>query len=151
MAKLVFLRRTEKEIEVFGGDIYFDIDGKNAGILTRNNEEIELLAGQHTIKMYKSHSYDTYIGFAECKISVEETEHLMVRYAVPMQANQPGNIMIYPYDAHKEKEVLDARESAIIRDYDANEKRKRDQNGKYNTGTILWIGLVILLMIIFFL
>lgn len=29
MAKLVFLRRTDKEIEVFGGDVYFDLDGKN--------------------------------------------------------------------------------------------------------------------------
>lgn len=28
MASLVFLRRTAKEAEVFGGDVYFDIDGK---------------------------------------------------------------------------------------------------------------------------
>ena len=28
MAKLIFLKRTQKEIEIFGGDVYFDIDGK---------------------------------------------------------------------------------------------------------------------------
>lgn len=31
--KLVFLRRTQKEIEVFGGDVYIAINGRNVGIL----------------------------------------------------------------------------------------------------------------------
>lgn len=74
MAKLVFLRRTDKEIEVFGGDVYFDLDGKNIGKLSRTNQEIDVLPGKHTIKMYKSHSYDTFIGFAESTIDVDETE-----------------------------------------------------------------------------
>ena len=65
MAKLVFLRRTEKDIQVFGGDVYFDIDGKNVGKLSRVNQEVSVPAGLHTIKMYKSHTYDTFIGFAE--------------------------------------------------------------------------------------
>lgn len=55
MAKLVFLQRTQKEIEIFGGDVYFDIDGKNVGKLTLQNQTIEVPAGEHTIKMYKSH------------------------------------------------------------------------------------------------
>ena len=61
MAKLVFLRRTDKEIEVFGGDVYFDIDGKNAGKLSRTNQEIEVLPGKHTIKMYKSAMNTNYL------------------------------------------------------------------------------------------
>ena len=40
MAKLVFLQRTPKEIEIFGGDVYFDIDGKNVGKLTLQNQTI---------------------------------------------------------------------------------------------------------------
>lgn len=28
MGTLTFLRRTQKEIEIFGGDVFFDIDGK---------------------------------------------------------------------------------------------------------------------------
>ena len=143
MAKLVFLRRTEKEIEVFGGDVFFDIDGKNVGTLSRVNQEITLSAGKHTIKMYKSHSYDTYIGFAESTIELAEEEQLMVRYAAPMATNQPGNLIISAYDPSKENETLRAREEAIRRDYAADENRKREQNEKYNTGVMLFIGFLI--------
>lgn len=143
MAKLVFLRRTEKEIQVFGGDVYIDIDGKNVGLLSRVNQEFEISAGKHTVKMYKSHSYDTFIGFAESTISVEEDEQLMVRYAAPMAANQPGNMIISAYDPLKEIEVLRARENAIQRDYAAAEHRKQEQNNKYNTGIIIFICFLI--------
>ena len=84
MAKLIFLRRTEREIQLFGGDVYFDIDGKNIGTLSRVNQEIAISSGKHTIKMYKSHSYDTFIGVAESTIHIEENENLMVRYATPV-------------------------------------------------------------------
>lgn len=149
MARLVFLRRTEKEIEVFGGDIYFDIDGKNVGMLSRINQEIELPAGQHTIKMYKSHSYDTYIGFAESTITLSDNEHLMVRYAAPMMANQPGNIIISQYDAYKEQELLQNRENVIQRDYSADIRRRQEQNEKYNTGVKIWIVCMIIGAIVF--
>jgi len=143
MAKLVFLRRTEKEIQVFGGDVYIDIDGKNVGVLSRVNQEFEVQTGKHTVKMYKSHSYDTYIGFAESTIDVEENEQLMVRYAAPMATNQPGNLIISPYDPSKERELLQARESAIQRDVAADEHRKQEQNNKYNTGVMLFIAFII--------
>lgn len=144
MTKLVFLRRTEKEIQVFGGDVYIDIDGKNVGILSRTNQEYNIQAGQHTIKMYKSHSYDTFIGFAESTITVEENEQLMVRYATPMAANQPGNIIISPYDPSKESEILRERENTIQRDFATDEHRKQEQNNKYNTGVKIFIVFIIL-------
>ena len=134
MAKLVFLRRTEKEIELFGGDVYFDIDGKNAGILSRVNQEVDLPAGEHTIKMYKSHAYDTFIGFAESTIRLAEDEELMVKYAAPMMVNQPGNMVISPYNAAQEQVVLEKREQAIQRDFINEENRKQEQNRKYNNG-----------------
>ena len=143
MAKLIFLRRTEKEIQVFGGDVYIDIDGKNVGLLSRVNQEFEISAGKHTVKMYKSHSYDTFIGFAESTINVVEDEQLMVRYAAPMAANQPGNLIISAYDSFKETEILRARENAIQRDYAAAEYRKQEQNNKYNTGVIVFICFLI--------
>ena len=149
MAKLVFLRRAEKDYEVFGGDIYFDIDGKNVGIFSRNNQEIYLPAGQHTVKMYRSHSYDTFIGFASSTITIDENENLMVQYAAPMMLNQPGNIIITTYDSFKEMELLKAREQAISRDYAADEMRKKDQNKKYNTGVIMWITCMIIVVIFF--
>ena len=139
MAKLVFLRRTDKEIEVFGGDVYFDLDGKNIGKLSRTNQEIDVLPGKHTIKMYKSHSYDTFIGFAESTIDVDETEELMLRYAAPMAVNQPGNMIISAYDYCKETEVLRNREQTIAHDYAADVNRKKEQNERYNTGIMIWI------------
>ena len=150
MAKLVFLRRTEKDIQVFGGDVYFDIDGKNVGKLSRVNQEVSIPAGPHTIKMYKSHSYDTFIGFAETTITVDEEEQLLVRYAAPMAVNQPGNLIISAYDPRVEADALRARESAIQRDYAADEARKKEQNEKYNTGTILWIVFIVISMLGFF-
>ena len=39
MAKVVFLKRTLEEMEMLGrGDVYFDIDGKNAGKLSLENQ-----------------------------------------------------------------------------------------------------------------
>lgn len=125
MAKLVFLRRTEKEIQVFGGDVYIDIDGKNVGILSRTNQEYDVSAGKHTVKMYKSHSYDTFIGFAESTFNVEDKEQLSVRYATPMAANQPGNLIISAYDPSIVNETLRARDNAIQRDYVADEAEGR--------------------------
>ena len=77
MARLVFLKRTPKEIEIFGGNIFFDIDGKNIGKLTLENQIINIAAGTHTIKMYKSHTYDTFIGFAESTITISEDDWKM--------------------------------------------------------------------------
>ena len=66
-AKLVFLRRTEKEIQVFGGDVYIDVDGKNVGILSRANQE--------------------YIIQAEQPIILGKDETLVVKYSCPMMMN----------------------------------------------------------------
>ena len=146
---MIFLRRTEREIQLFGGDVYFDIDGKNIGTLSRVNQEIAISSGKHTIKMYKSHSYDTFIGVAESTIHIEENENLMVRYATPVTANQPGNLIISAYDPIKEQDILRARESSIQRDYVADKNRKREQNEKYNTGLIFWTIFIIVDAIIF--
>lgn len=149
MAKLIFLRRTRKELEVFGGDIYIDIDGKNIGTLSLSNIEISIEAGVHTIKMYKSHSYDTFIGFAECQIKVNESENLMVRYAAPITINQPGNIIISNYNPQIELEVLKKREQTISNDYAFDQNRKREQNEKYNNGIKIWIACIIIIAIFF--
>lgn len=149
MAKLIFLRRTNKDIEVFGGDVYFDLDGKNIGKLTMENQSIVVSPGKHTVKMYKSHSYDTFIGFAESTIEIDESEELMVRYAAPMAVNQPRNMIISAYDYQTEADVLRTREQTIERDYAADVSRKREQNEKYNTGIKIWIACMIIGAIIF--
>ena len=149
MAKLVFLRRTEKEIEIFGGDVYVDIDGKNVGTLSRVNQEIELPAGEHTIKMYKSHTYDTFIGFAASTIQLGDDEKLMVKYSPPMMVNQPGNMIVSPYDAGREEEALKERERIIERDFVHEENRKKEQNRKYNNGVKIVIICAVIFAVIF--
>lgn len=148
MATLIFLQRTEKEIEIFGGDVYFDIDGKNVGKLTRNDQAIELDAGTHTIKMYKSHTYDTFIGFAETTIQLKNEEKLMVKYSAPMMVNQAGNMVISKYDPQQRAEVLQSRERAIARDFAAEETRKREQDEKYSSGVKTVIIIVVIVAII---
>lgn len=143
MGKLIFLRRTEREIQVFGGDVYIDIDGKNVGILSRTDQEYDVTAGKHTIKMYKSHSYGTFIGFAESTISVEQDEKLMVRYAGPMSTNQSGNLIITAYNDVNERKLLEERDAVIKRDYENEQHRKEEQNNKYNTGLIIFILFII--------
>lgn len=97
MPKLIFLRRTQNEVEVFGGEIFVDIDGKNKGKVSFSNLIIDIPDGEHTIKMYKSYKYDTFIGFAEQKVVLGENDEFMVRYSCPTTVNQPGNIDISDY------------------------------------------------------
>lgn len=134
MAKLVFLQRTQKEIEIFGGDVYFDIDGKNVGKLSLQNQTIEVPAGSHTIKMYKSHTFDTFIGFAEATITIKDDEPLMVKYSCPMMISQPGNMVISEYSEQKEAEAVRARDAMINRDFVAEETRKKQADDNYKNG-----------------
>lgn len=148
MASLVFLRRTAKEAEVFGGDVYFDIDGKNIGKLSSSNQEIELPAGEHKIKMYKSHMYDSFIGLADAVISLADDEKLMVQYSAPMMISQPGNIIISQHNAEKEAEVLRAREDTIHRDFIMEEMKKQEQDKKYSDGAKTFIIVSIIITVI---
>jgi hypothetical protein len=149
MAQLVFLQRTQKEIEIFGGDVFFDIDGKNVGMLSLTNKSVELSAGQHTIKMYKSHTFDTFIGFAESTITLNENEKLIVRYSAPLMVNQPGNIIITEYSEQSETEAIEKREATINRDFVAIETQKREAAEKYKNGVWIMIWISIALGVIF--
>ena len=142
MAKLVFLKRTQKEIEIFGGDVYFDIDGKNAGKLSLTNQIVAIPAGEHTVKMYKSHTFDTSIGFAESVINVTDDEQLMIKYSAPMMINQPGNMVISEYTETKEQEVIREREYSIQRDFVATETQKKQAEENYKNGvmTVVWVA-----------
>lgn len=142
MAKLVFLKRTQKEIEIFGGDVYFDIDGKNAGKLSLTNQIVEIPAGEHTVKMYKSHTFDTFIGFAESVINVTDDEQLMIKYSAPMMINQPGNMVISEYSETKEQEVIREREYSIQRDFVATETQKKQAEENYKNGVmmVVWVA-----------
>ena len=142
MPKLIFLRRTQNEVEVFGGEVFVDIDGKNNGKVSISNLIIDIPAGEHTIKMYKSHKYDTFIGFAEQKVVLGENDELMVRYSCPMTVNQPGNI-------DKEDEAIIKRNEAIRRDKDEHEKQINEAEAKYSRGIIAVICVLIIIAILY--
>lgn len=149
MAKLVFLQRTQKEIEIFGGEVFFDIDGKNAGKLSSTNQTVELPAGEHVIKMYKSHAYDTFIGFAEQTITLGENEALMVKYSCPMMVNQAGNMVISEYSEKRELETVKARDAAIKHDFAVHEREKQEADERYKRGVWILIGIAIVIAIIY--
>lgn len=149
-AKIVFMRRSLKEIELFGGDVYIDIDGKNIGILKTTNYVIELENGKHTIKMYKSHKYDTYIGFAETEVNIKEGNDLLVQYSCPMIITQPGNIIVSDYKS--EEQIANAileREQKISNDQRIDEQKKQEIEEKNRNGMIIFITIMIILAIIY--
>lgn len=148
MARLVFLQRTQKEIEIFGGDVYFDIDGKNVGKLSLQNQTIEIPAGSHTIKMYKSHTFDTFIGFAEATITIKDDEPLMVKYSCPMMISQPGNMVISEYSEQKEAEAVRARDAMINRDFVAEETRKKQADDNYKNGVKVVILVAVAIVVV---
>lgn len=149
MAKLVFLQRTQKEIEIFGGEVFFDIDGKNAGKLSCANQTVELPAGVHVVKMYKSHAYDTFIGFAEQTITLGEDETLMVKYSCPMMVNQAGNMIISEYSKEREIESVKARDAAIKHDFAMHEREKQEADERYKRGVWILIGIAIVIAVIY--
>ena len=138
MGQLVFLRRTREEAQIFGGEVYFDIDGRNAGRLTWENQTVEVSPGPHRIKMYKSHTYDTFIGVAETTVEVGEGETLMVRYGAPMMVNQPGNLVISPYDSQEAERVIRARQDTIRHEQVAQVQRQQEQQRQYGNA-LKWV------------
>lgn len=122
--KFVFLRRTQKEIEVFGGDVYVDINGRNVGILGTTDFTYEITPGKYKIKMYKSHTYNSFIDHAETEITLLENEQLLIKYSPPMLINQPGNIVVSNFESYEQVDNFAfGKEQKIVLD-DANAKQK---------------------------
>jgi hypothetical protein len=109
--KLVFLRRTQKEIELFGGDVYIDINGRNIGTLDITDFVYDVRPGKYKIKMYKSHTYDSFIGHAETEITIAENEQLLIKYSPPMLINQPGSIVVSNFESDTQAEHLALKKS----------------------------------------
>lgn len=147
--KIIFLRRTPKEIEIFGGEVYIDIDGKNVGKLSNYDFSVELCAGDHRIKMYKSHTYDTFIGFAEEHIDVIEGSDLLVKYSAPMLVNQPGNIIISSYESPHQTEIMaQEREQKIAHDDRVSSELKVQAEEKRQSGIVIIVIIIIVSSII---
>lgn len=149
-SKVVFMRRTDKEVEIFGGKVYIDIDGRNVGVLDRNDFVANLDVGVHKIKMYKSHTYDTFIGFAESEINIQTDEELLIKYSAPMIVTQPGNIVVSEYKSEEQvNQVISEREQKITSDYQRDEQKKQELEEKSRSGIIVFVVFMIIIAIIY--
>jgi len=148
--KIVFLRRTKKEIEIFGGEVFIDLDGKNIGILGLQDFIITLKSGVHNIKMYKSHTYNTFIGNAEVEITVNNGEDLLIKYSPPMIVNQKGHIVVSDFNSFVEVESLVKEKEKIITNDDNNAKQiKLEQEEKSRDSIIIFVIIMVICMVIY--
>ena len=136
--QLVFFRRTYQEIALYGGEVYFDINGRNVGKLMLTDAFVELPPGRYHIRMYKSQNYGNMVGFAEATIDLNEGESLMIRYNAPLTVNLPGNLMISTYNPVEADQT-----AAMLNNNIANEQMRRQQQAaqmqKSNAAVIGWI------------
>ena len=145
-SKFVFIARTQEEIEIFGGKVYIDIDGKNIGIVSEKSITVDVLPGIHKVKMYKSHEYGTMIGFAEVEVNVEEGKGLTFKYTPPMIINQPGNIIVSDFVSYnKINEELEEQSKQLKIEKNQNEKTKKEieENAQKNN---FWIILLVFII-----
>ena len=146
MSNFFVLRRTQSEMDVFGGDVYIDIDGKNAGIVKKQNLQFDLPIGKHTIKMYKSHTMGTFIGVSETEIDIVEGEKLYARYSAPFMVNQPGTIVIAPFVSETELDtIVNDVERSVHSDYTEQQikiEQTRKESEMNNTNLIIWVFVV---------
>lgn len=138
MGTLVFMRRTPSEVEMFGGEVFVDIDGKNVGKAGLSDFEVTVPEGSHLIKMYKSHKYDTFIGFAQATLQISANDKLLVKYSAPMVVSQPGNMVITDYDSQIVEQSAREREQIIKREVSQDNARKEEANRK-SQDAMIWI------------
>ena len=146
---LIFMKRTPKEIEIFGGEVYIDINGKNITVLDDLNIEMPLTEGIYKLKMYKTHTYDTVIGIAEVDINIKNGEKLFVKYSSPMLVNQPGNITVkdYTYETNID-DLINNKNDKITEEFNDKKRKVQEQEQKNNNMIIITIVVVIVCAII---
>ena len=146
----LILRRSAAESEVFGGDVYIDIDGKNVGILSSEDFPRELSPGKHVLKMYKSHTMSSFIGVAEKEFEVADGGVLFARYSPPMMASQAGTIILANYESQRQLDELSERIASQLRSDFAKEeqiKTTREEESKKNGAALFaWIFVVPLIL-----
>lgn len=142
-SKFVFIARTQEEIEIFGGKVYVDVDGKNIGIVSEKSITLNVSSGVHKVKMYKSHEFGTMIGFAEVEVNVDEGKGLTFKYTPPMIISQPGNIIVSDFISYnKINEDLQETSQQLKIEKNQSDKRKKEIEDNANKNKF-WIILLI--------
>ncbi len=148
--QLIFLRRTQKEREIFGGEVYIDINGRNIALLTDVDLFYGAEPGEYSIKMYKSHTFDSYIGHAETLIKLSKNEKLLIKYSPPMIVNQPGTIVVSTLESTAQLDNIALQKEEKIKSDDSLMRQKRiEQEEKTNNGYIILIVIMVISAIIY--
>lgn len=144
--KFAILRRSQSERDIFGGEVYIDVDGRNVGTVGDTDFFIDLAEGQHKLKMYKSHTMGTFIGMAESDLFLSNGEMLVATYAPPMLVNQSGVIIISSYQGQQDLDQMAfQKENQLNCEQRKEEEKKRqqvEQSEKNNTTLFLWIFVI---------
>ena len=145
-ARLIFARRSREEIDIFGGQVFADVDGKNVATIGEETVTIEVPPGTHTIKMYKSHEYGSMIGFAESEVTLADGEALVFRYSPPMVVTQPGHITVSDFVSYEKIESdISNSARAIAQEKRSNDEKIRKQEEKNNRNIWGWVILIIVI------
>tara|TARA_B100000586_G_C20009877_1_gene384174 strand:- start:90 stop:578 length:489 start_codon:yes stop_codon:yes gene_type:complete len=148
--KIIVVRRTKEEINIFGGEVFIDIDGVNVGKLAEIDFDYSIPIGRHKIKMYKTHSFGTHIGISEVEIDVTENIPLVVKYTNPMHVNSPGNIIVTEYKSSKDiNDIVAEADKILSSERIENENIKKEQE-KQGRKYIKWAWIFVALFILFF-
>jgi len=120
-----------------------DIDGKRIGELSSVDLVVEVDEGLHTIKMYKSHTYDTLIGFAEVVVEILSNQSLTFRYSAPMMLSQPGHIIMSDFTSIEDiNKLVKEKEQALAKEKQENDNQariKENEATKSNSILFFWI------------
>ena len=129
-AKLIFVRRSQEQIDIFGGEVFADVDGKKVATIGLETVTHEVPAGHHVVKMYKSHEYGSMIGFAESEFDIGENEALVFNYSPPMKTTQPGHIMVSDFTSYEEIEQEVSATARVIAKEKAEAVKTAQETGK---------------------
>lgn len=154
MPTVYFVRRTPSEIEIFGGTVYVEIDGLCVGEVGKTDLVVELVPGAHKIKMYKTHAYNSFIGFAEADILLVENKSLMVQYSPPMTITQSGHIVISNFSSMDEiEELIVQKEKHLQQEKATNDAQMQKRNEEIENSSkklAFWFFVVPILFGIFY-
>lgn len=142
-ARLIFARRSIEEMSSFGGQVFADIDGKNAAIIEGSTVTVEVETGVHRIKMYKSHN-GSMIGFAEDEINLSDGEALVIRYFPPSLITQPGHFNVTEFVSYEKIDAEIESAAAEIRTQKQNAETARKTAEKKSNSVAIWIAVIII-------
>lgn len=100
--------------------------------------------------MYKSHTYNSFIGHAETEIVISENEQLLIKYLPPMLINQPGNIIVSNFESNLQAENLALeKEQKIVLDDTIAKQKQLEQEERSRNGIIIFIIIIVISAIIY--